>query len=64
MTTVGKMGFLDHLEELRGRLIRSCLAIGAGMIVAFVFANGSRRWCWTDAECPAAGHVAGGNQDR
>jgi sec-independent protein translocase protein TatC len=33
----GKMGFLDHLEELRARLIRSCLAIGAGMITAFVF---------------------------
>jgi Sec-independent protein secretion pathway component TatC len=33
----GKMGFLDHLEELRARLIRSCLAVGAGMIAAFVF---------------------------
>ena len=33
----GKMGFLDHLEELRARLIRSCLAIGAGMVTAFVF---------------------------
>jgi sec-independent protein translocase protein TatC len=30
------MGFLDHLEELRSRLIRSCLAIGAGMAIAFV----------------------------
>jgi sec-independent protein translocase protein TatC len=33
----GTMGFLDHLEELRARLIRSCLAIGAGMAIAFVF---------------------------
>jgi sec-independent protein translocase protein TatC len=33
----GMMGFLDHLEELRARLIRSCLAIGAGMVVAFIF---------------------------
>jgi sec-independent protein translocase protein TatC len=33
----GRMGFLDHLEELRSRLIRSCLAIAAGMVVAFVF---------------------------
>jgi len=32
----GMMGFLDHLEELRTRLIRSCLAIGAGMVIAFV----------------------------
>ena len=30
----GRMGFLDHLEELRSRLIRSCLAIGAGMAVS------------------------------
>ena len=33
----GMMGFLDHLEELRARLIRSCLAIAAGMVIAFVF---------------------------
>ena len=33
----GTMGFLDHLEELRARLIRSCLAIAAGMVIAFVF---------------------------
>jgi sec-independent protein translocase protein TatC len=31
------MGFLDHLDELRSRLIRSCLAIGAGMAIAFFF---------------------------
>jgi sec-independent protein translocase protein TatC len=33
------MGFLDHLEELRRRIIRSCLAIGGGMLVAFFFVN-------------------------
>jgi len=33
----GKMGFLDHLDELRTRLIRSCIAIAVGMLVAFVF---------------------------
>jgi sec-independent protein translocase protein TatC len=33
----GSMGFLDHLEELRARLIRSCVAIGVGMITAFIF---------------------------
>jgi sec-independent protein translocase protein TatC len=31
------MGFLEHLEELRKRLIRSCIAIGVGMLVAFIF---------------------------
>jgi sec-independent protein translocase protein TatC len=31
------MGFLDHLDELRKRLIRSCLAIAGGMLVSFAF---------------------------
>ena len=31
------MGFLDHLDELRARLIKSCLALGAGMVVALFF---------------------------
>src|SRR5262249_25015679 len=31
----GKMGLLDHLEELRRRLIRCCLAVVVGMLVAF-----------------------------
>jgi sec-independent protein translocase protein TatC len=34
-----RMGFLDHLDELRMRLIRSCVAIGAGMAVSLLFAN-------------------------
>jgi sec-independent protein translocase protein TatC len=33
----GTMGFLDHLEELRKRLIRSCIAIGVGMAVSAIF---------------------------
>jgi sec-independent protein translocase protein TatC len=35
----GAMGFLDHLDELRSRLIRSCVAIIAGMIVAYSFVD-------------------------
>ena len=35
----GKMGFLEHLDELRTRLIRSCLALGVGMLVAFFFVD-------------------------
>jgi sec-independent protein translocase protein TatC len=31
------MGFLDHLDELRKRIIQSCVAIGAGMSIAFLF---------------------------
>jgi sec-independent protein translocase protein TatC len=33
----GRMGFLDHLEELRMRIIRSLIAIAVGMLVAFFF---------------------------
>ena len=33
----GRMGFLDHLEELRMRVIRSLIAIAVGMLVAFFF---------------------------
>ena len=36
-TTGGKMSFLEHLDELRKRIIRSCIAVAAGMLVAFVF---------------------------
>jgi Sec-independent protein secretion pathway component TatC len=35
----GTMSFLEHLDELRKRIIRSCLAAGIGMVVAFVFIN-------------------------
>jgi sec-independent protein translocase protein TatC len=33
----GQMGFLEHLDELRMRLIRSCIAVGIGMAIAFLF---------------------------
>lgn len=33
----GRMGFLDHLDELRTRIIRSCVGVAAGMLIAFVF---------------------------
>src|SRR5438477_505428 len=35
----GTMGFLEHLEELRKRIIRSCVAIAVGMVVAFLFVD-------------------------
>ena len=35
----GRMGFLEHLDELRQRLIRACIALGAGMVAAFLFVN-------------------------
>jgi sec-independent protein translocase protein TatC len=33
----GKMSFLEHLDELRKRIVRACLAIGGGVIVGFFF---------------------------
>ena len=33
------MGFLDHLDELRNRIIRSCIAVGLGMAVSFFFVD-------------------------
>jgi Sec-independent protein secretion pathway component TatC len=35
----GRMSSLDHLDELRRRIIRSSVAIGAGMLIAFFFAE-------------------------
>jgi sec-independent protein translocase protein TatC len=37
--TEGRMGFLEHLDELRQRLIRACIALGAGMLIAFLFVD-------------------------
>jgi len=33
----GTMGFLEHLDELRTRIIRSCIALAIGMLIAFAF---------------------------
>jgi sec-independent protein translocase protein TatC len=35
----GAMGFLDHLEELRRRLIKSCIAIAVGMAISAIFVD-------------------------
>ena len=35
----GRMPLFDHLRELRNRVVKSALALGAGMAVGFVFFN-------------------------
>jgi sec-independent protein translocase protein TatC len=35
--TFGEMGFLEHLEELRDRIIKSLIAVGASFAVCFYF---------------------------
>jgi sec-independent protein translocase protein TatC len=33
----GKMSFLEHLDELRKRIVNSCIAIGVGIVLTFAF---------------------------
>ena len=35
----GTMSFLEHLDDLRKRIIHSCIALAVGMAVAFAFMN-------------------------
>jgi sec-independent protein translocase protein TatC len=35
----GKMSFLDHLDELRRRIIYAVLSVGVGFVIAFFFIN-------------------------
>jgi sec-independent protein translocase protein TatC len=37
MALIGEMPFLDHLEELRQRLIKSLIALAAGSLIGFVY---------------------------
>ncbi len=38
-TSAGKMSFLEHLDELRRRIINACIAIAIMVVVAFAFIN-------------------------
>ena len=33
----GKMSFLEHLDELRKRIVNSCIAVGVGIVLTFAF---------------------------
>ena len=33
----GKMSFLEHLDELRRRIVNACIAIGVGVLLTFAF---------------------------
>jgi len=35
----GKMSFLEHLDELRKRIVQSCLGVAIGILVSFTFIN-------------------------
>ena len=34
-----KMSFLEHLDELRKRIVNACIAIGVGVLISFFFIN-------------------------
>ncbi len=44
----GRMPLMDHLRELRNRVVKMALALAAGMVVGFVFFN----WAWHIIERP------------
>ena len=35
----GKMSFLEHLDELRKRIVQSCLGVAVGILATFAFIN-------------------------
>ncbi len=35
--TTGKMSFLEHLDELRKRIVSSCIGVAVGVLVSFAF---------------------------
>jgi sec-independent protein translocase protein TatC len=35
----GKMGFLEHLDELRRRIVSACIAVAVGVLACFTFIN-------------------------
>ena len=35
----GKMSFLEHLDELRKRIVQACLGVAVGILVSFAFIN-------------------------
>jgi sec-independent protein translocase protein TatC len=37
--SAGKMSFLEHLDELRKRIVQSCLGVAVGILASFAFIN-------------------------
>jgi sec-independent protein translocase protein TatC len=59
----GVMGLLEHLDELRSRLIKACIAIGAGMVAGFVYADPLTRFVQQamTAALPSTAHLSTGD---
>ena len=58
----GRMPLMDHLRELRNRIVKVALALAAGMAVGFYFFH----WVWTTIERPfctaVINHMSGCHQ--
>ena len=52
----GRMPLMDHLRELRNRIVKIALALVAGMIVGYIFFD----WAWTMIERPFCRAVING----
>jgi sec-independent protein translocase protein TatC len=44
----GRMPLMDHVRELRNRVVKIILALGLGMVVGFIFFH----WIWAKIEAP------------
>ena len=44
----GRMPVMDHIRELRNRVVKSILALALGMVVGFIFFH----WAWFKIEAP------------
>jgi len=52
----GRMPLMDHLRELRNRIVKIALALVAGMVVGYIFFD----WAWTMIERPFCRAVING----
>jgi sec-independent protein translocase protein TatC len=52
----GRMPLMDHLRELRNRIVKIVLALAAGMVVGYVYFD----WAWTKIEQPFCRAVING----
>ena len=56
----GKMSFLDHLDELRRRIVYAVISVGIGFVIAFFFIDDIFNFVMRpDAATAAAGRNAG-----
>jgi sec-independent protein translocase protein TatC len=52
----GRMPLMDHLRELRNRIVKIVLALAAGMVVGYIYFD----WAWTKIEQPFCRAVING----